>query len=54
MSLSRRKLLIGAGAGLAGAATLPALAQSAPTTRTAPAAPTARCARSTAGPCPTG
>ena len=35
MSLSRRKLLIGAGAGLAGAATLPALAQSAPTTRTA-------------------
>ena len=35
MSLSRRKLLIGAGAGLAGAAALPALAQTAPATRTA-------------------
>ena len=35
MSLSRRKLLIGAGAGLAGAAALPALAQTAPAARTA-------------------
>ncbi|WP_374602334.1 multicopper oxidase family protein [Arenimonas sp.] len=35
MSLSRRKLLIGAGAGLAGAAALPALAQAAPAARTA-------------------
>ncbi|KFL37862.1 multicopper oxidase family protein [Arenimonas donghaensis] len=35
MSLSRRKLLIGAGAGLAGAAALPALAQTAPAMRTA-------------------
>ena len=43
MSLSRRKLLIGAGAGLAGAAALPALAQTAPAARTATGnAPAAR------------
>lgn len=46
MSLSRRKLLIGAGAGLAGAAALPVLAQTAPAERVDTAgAPPARRAR---------
>ncbi|WP_290591942.1 copper oxidase [Arenimonas sp. SCN 70-307] len=46
MSLSRRKLLIGAGAGLAGAAALPVLAQTAPAERVdTDSAPPARRAR---------